>query len=149
MADYKVTDTELTSIANAIRTKTGGNAPLAFPTGFTDAISSISSGGVAFATIDSGGDSEISAQYITNALFSQYSNVVGISTALDTAALADNNALGVFTVAFAYTTDVKKHFKLVQGWQDHFTAWSLQKSGNQIGVANADFIGSYYCFLWN
>lgn len=44
MADYKVTDTELTSIANAIRTKTGGNAPLAFPTGFTDAIAGISGG---------------------------------------------------------------------------------------------------------
>ena len=36
MADYKVTDTELTSIANAIRARTGSNASLEFPTDFVD-----------------------------------------------------------------------------------------------------------------
>lgn len=45
MADYRVTDTELTSIANAIRTKGGTSASLEFPTGFVSAIGSIPSGG--------------------------------------------------------------------------------------------------------
>lgn len=44
MADYKVTDTELTSIANAIRTKVGTESLLEFPTGFVSAIGDIMSG---------------------------------------------------------------------------------------------------------
>lgn len=45
MANYKVADTELTSIANAIRTKGGTSAQLEFPTGFVTAIGNIPSGG--------------------------------------------------------------------------------------------------------
>lgn len=43
--DYKVTDTELVSVANAIRTKGGTQAQLEFPTGFVSAIGNISGGG--------------------------------------------------------------------------------------------------------
>ena len=42
MADYLTTDTELTSIANAIRTKGGTSASLVYPTGFVSAINAIS-----------------------------------------------------------------------------------------------------------
>jgi hypothetical protein len=45
MSDYLVTDTELTSIANAIRTKGGTAAALEFPTDFVSAIGAIPSGG--------------------------------------------------------------------------------------------------------
>ena len=45
MADYKVTDTELTSIANAIRTKGGTSNQLVFPTGFVSAVQAIPTGG--------------------------------------------------------------------------------------------------------
>lgn len=45
MADYKVTDTELISIANAIRTKGGTSAQLEFPTGFVSAVNAIPTGG--------------------------------------------------------------------------------------------------------
>lgn len=44
MADYLTNDTELTSIANAIRTKGGTSASLTFPSGFVDAIEAISGG---------------------------------------------------------------------------------------------------------
>ena len=44
MADYLVTDTELTSVANAIRTKGGTSASLSFPTDFVSAINAISGG---------------------------------------------------------------------------------------------------------
>ena len=47
MADYKVSDTSLTSIANAIRTKGGTSASLSFPDGFVTAIGNISTGGSA------------------------------------------------------------------------------------------------------
>lgn len=44
MADYLVTDTELTGVANAIRTKGGTSSPLVFPSGFESAISAITTG---------------------------------------------------------------------------------------------------------
>ena len=44
MADYLVTDSELTSVANAIRTKGGTSASLSFPTGFVSAIDEIPTG---------------------------------------------------------------------------------------------------------
>ena len=45
MAQYMTTSEELTSIANAIRTKTGGSSPLTYPTGFVSAINAITTGG--------------------------------------------------------------------------------------------------------
>lgn len=56
MADYLTTDTELTSVANAIRTKGGTSASLVYPTGFVTAIGNIdtaypSADGVSFGTV--------------------------------------------------------------------------------------------------
>ena len=45
MSNYIVTDTELTSIANTIRTKSGQSGSLNFPNGFISGINSISGGG--------------------------------------------------------------------------------------------------------
>ena len=45
MANYIATDTDLTAVADAIRTKGGTSASLAFPTGFVDAIEAIETGG--------------------------------------------------------------------------------------------------------
>ena len=45
MADYLTTDTELTSVANAIRTKGGTSASLVYPAGFVSAIEAIPTGG--------------------------------------------------------------------------------------------------------
>lgn len=45
MSNYLVTDTDMTSVADAIRTKGGTSASLAFPTGFVNAINDIQSGG--------------------------------------------------------------------------------------------------------
>lgn len=44
MADYLVTDTELTGVADAIRTKGGTSAALVWPSGYVDAIGAISGG---------------------------------------------------------------------------------------------------------
>ena len=43
--DYKVSGTDLTSVANAIRTKGGTSASLSFPDGFVTAIGNIETGG--------------------------------------------------------------------------------------------------------
>lgn len=45
MSNYKVTDTELISVANAIRTKGGTSAQLEWPSEFVSAIGNISGGG--------------------------------------------------------------------------------------------------------
>lgn len=45
MADYVVSDTSLTAVADAIRTKGGTSASLAFPAGFVQAIADIPTGG--------------------------------------------------------------------------------------------------------
>lgn len=45
MTDYFVSDTDLTSVANAIRTKGGTSAQLSFPDGFNAAIANIPTGG--------------------------------------------------------------------------------------------------------
>jgi len=45
MADYLTTDTELTSVADAIREKGGTSAALVWPSGYVDAIGAIESGG--------------------------------------------------------------------------------------------------------
>lgn len=43
MSNYVATDTDLTSVANAIRTKSGGSSPLSFPSGFVSEIGNIAS----------------------------------------------------------------------------------------------------------
>lgn len=48
MANYVVSDTSLTAVADAIRAKTGGTADLAFPADFVSEIGSIETGGGGF-----------------------------------------------------------------------------------------------------
>lgn len=45
MSDYRVSGSDLTSVASAIRTKGGTSAALSFPTGFVTAIGNIPTGG--------------------------------------------------------------------------------------------------------
>lgn len=52
--EYVTTDTELTSIANAIRTKGGTSAPLVYPNGFVNAIGDIPTGGTDLTSEDEG-----------------------------------------------------------------------------------------------
>ena len=54
MANYKVTDAELVSVADAIRLKGGTSASLAFPSGFVSAIGEIQSGGMSLSEADEG-----------------------------------------------------------------------------------------------
>ena len=54
MSDYIVKDTELTSVANAIRIKGGTNSQLVFPNGFVSAIGNISGGGGSWQTVFEG-----------------------------------------------------------------------------------------------
>ena len=46
LVDSAQLDNNLTSVANAIRAKSGGTGPLTFPAGFVSEIGNISSGGI-------------------------------------------------------------------------------------------------------
>lgn len=59
---YMTTSTELTSIADAIRTKGGTSAPLVYPAGFVSAINDISAGG-------GGGLTDFTLQYTPTEVF--------------------------------------------------------------------------------
>ena len=52
MANYIVSDTNLTAVANAIRTKGGTSAPLEFPDDFVSAIGDIQTGGGSSVTVE-------------------------------------------------------------------------------------------------
>lgn len=59
MADYLVADTDLTAVADAIRTKANVNTPLSFPLDFVSAVSEIEIEPVQL-TVSSGSASKIS-----------------------------------------------------------------------------------------
>ncbi len=64
--DYLVTDTELKSVADAIRNKSGGASNLTFPSGFVSAIQGIS-GGKAF-QVCAGRDEVASTSYVETSI---------------------------------------------------------------------------------
>lgn len=71
MADYKVTDTELISVANAIRTRGGTSAQLEWPSEFVSAVNAIPTGG-------GGGNDDIDYTYLPNSVSA---NVIASSDA--------------------------------------------------------------------
>lgn len=96
MSDYIVKDTELTSVANAIRTKGGTNSQLVFPNGFVSAIGNISGGGGNPNTVET----------VSGTLANPFGNIdlTELATALaskDATAYLDINAsaLGVGTIS--------------------------------------------------
>ena len=52
MTNYLTADTDLTAVANAIRTKGGTSAPLTFPAGFVSAVEAIETGGGGYTAND-------------------------------------------------------------------------------------------------
>lgn len=101
--NYIVTDTDLTSIANAIRTKGGTSASLTYPSGFISAINNI----------PTGGSTDIEDGMITRAISGVYENsrvsTIGsyafyYCTSLTTASFP--NASYIYTYAFYSCTSL-------------------------------------------
>ena len=67
MADYLTTDTELTSVADAIRSKGGTSASLVYPSGFVSAIQAISTGTDVSDTTAAAGDVRTGKYFYTSA----------------------------------------------------------------------------------
>ena len=109
MSNYIVSDSDLTSVANAIRTKGGTSAQLAFPAGFVSAIGDIPSGG-------GGNPSEDLIKFIKNTLTSisddtvTYirNNMFHSASALVTVDLPNVTSIG--SSAFISTSNLSKAF---------------------------------------
>lgn len=84
MANYKVTDAELISIADAIRLKGGTSASLAFPSGFVSAVQSIPTGH-SFSEADEG------KVVSSGALVSQGIMSVSVNSVYDTTLFSEVN----------------------------------------------------------
>ena len=117
MANYVVTDTDLTAVASAIRTKGGTSAGLAFPSGFISAIGNIASGdwvdiSTTYVTVHTTGNSSL-----IFAIYSSSLNIVAIYVHLDIPDPWDSGgllivsgqyqpALGTIAVAFSINSSV-------------------------------------------
>lgn len=99
MADYLVTDTELTSVANAIRSKSGGNNQLVFPSGFVSELNGIDLGYTIdqIASKNFGSDANIIINGTTIQHYAFY-KAVGIAsvTANNVTSLGSGNAISIF-----------------------------------------------------
>lgn len=165
MSNYIVSDTDLTSVANAIRTKGGTSASLAFPAGFVQAIGDIPSGG--------GGTEHLLAEVVPS------SNSRSISFPAGDFVLNPNGYLNVYisnvTGNTDYGADIVQRGYVIQGPAAHYvhntqavTGWtgivtknsdtqsytsnrnSVSQSGTTITVSGAakDFrAGKTYTFL--
>ena len=88
MADYLTTDTELTSVANAIRTKGGTSAALTYPTGFVSAIEAISAGTDVSDTTAAAGD-VLSGKYFYTSSAVKTQGTIATKTSSDLTASGD------------------------------------------------------------
>lgn len=116
LVEYITTGAELTSIADAIRTKGGTSSPLSYPEGFISAINDISGsgggGGDAFAdaiimrTISEYNNSTCSA--IANYVFAQYSSLTAASftACTDIGSSAFYSCLSLTTISFPICTHI-------------------------------------------
>lgn len=127
MADYKVTDTELTSIANAIRTKGGTQAQLEWPSGFISAIQAIPTGGggVTIVPWSTGTDAEIAA--MVEALDAGTLSIADTGWQIGDERIVSLTAMAASTYLEAHAAqDVtlvlmdSQHYDLVGGGKDHF-----------------------------
>lgn len=78
MSDYIVDSADLTSVANAIRTKGGTSAQLSFPTGFISAIGNIPTGGVGPQLELIGTDTRYLAEYTNTSTAESYTTNINI-----------------------------------------------------------------------
>lgn len=106
MANYIVTDTDMTAVAEAIRAKRGTSDALEFPGGFVDAVSAIETGGEGYtiddlATNNITGEITITATKIQNYAFYGRSKI----TAVHCHTLKDISSLGKY--AFQNCTGLK------------------------------------------
>ena len=84
MSDYITNDTDLTAVADAIRTKGGTSAPLEYPNGFITAIGNISGGGgtdTSDATLTSG--AQMLSPYTAYSKGTKYTGSIATKTASD------------------------------------------------------------------
>ena len=127
MADYLTTDTELTSVANAIRTKGGTSASLVYPTGFVSAIEAISTGTDVSDTTATAGD-VLSGKYFYTSSAVKTQGTIATKTGSDLSA----NGKTVTVPAGYYASQATKD--VATGTEGTPTATKGTVSNNSVSV---------------
>lgn len=149
MANYLVTDTELESVADAIRAKGGTSADLEFPTDFVSAVSAISTGK----------NAQISA-VVSRSASDQYTALSHSIT------VAKTGTYTVYWAAFRTSSSGTSGVQLVINDIDYgspITTWSYNYASAMVGeitgvsLTENDVVTlkararstSYYCYVYN
>lgn len=103
--NYLTTDTDLTSVANAIRTKGGTSAQLAFPADFVSAINAISGGGGVLTTVDFVVDNIKRSNLSISMDTTEYDNYMAVYAVAETGVYSD----GVLTMDATPTIPASKN----------------------------------------
>lgn len=150
MANYIASDTDLTAVANAIRTKVGTSAELEFPSGFVSAVQEIETGGggelpSSISVIDGGeftfASNTLSTYHISHSLgvvprgFVIWTDNVDVST-------AENNMVirGVFLVDESTNGSVTGFLYQLGTYNGNFNSYSRNAGSNYSSYANANYI---------
>ena len=145
LVDSTQLDADLTSVANAIRTKGGTSASLAFPADFVSAIAAIPTGGGGLSGVDGGiytPASETSTFSVP--VNATYSHIVFISTSPFSSMI---HATGSRTVAMAYGDSNQDQFvagfRSSDGGDKDFVTPANDWRG-QISFGSSTISGSFY-----
>lgn len=165
MSNYLVTDSDLTSVANAIRAKSGGSSQLAFPAGFVSEIQAIPSGGGDKIPLDNTGsrtsftlalqasfsgdvvinipDKTLSAQNLfTGATFPAGSKATINALAISNGFSMAYNTSGLKTLEVNLSTPMTYPQRLISGSVTHVT-------GTPLKIASTGASGGYGFQLYN
>lgn len=117
LVDSAQLDTDLTAVANAIRTKGGTSASLAFPDGFVSAVEAIETGGggASLADLASGaipvGEVDITGLTFVDYAFAKHPNITSVvGNGYFNAGYIFNGCTGIKTVHVSITGSVSSNF---------------------------------------
>lgn len=138
LVDSTQLDSDLTSVANAIRTKGGTSASLAFPSGFVSAINAISGGGGSSYTLLNSGSYTLASDSSTMSIPVAYSG-----TAKSLYVVAENGATNAGTWAWCHIFDTSDltgtEFQSV--WNVKYGANGSQLASNNSPSLSSSAIG--------
>ena len=151
-------EADLTSVANAIRAKTGGSADLTFPSGFVSAIAGVPSDGIAtgrFTPVSSTyepGKIEVDNPWTNLILFALESNgyVSGIRTIRRAQFFVIDDGLGFYIDNSNSAGTAAATYNKPEGESDRFA-----KDGTDLTISSSSSIGyfaagvTYVWFAWN
>lgn len=135
---YMTNDAELTSIADAIRTKGGTVAPLVYPTGFVSAINDISAGG-------GGGLADFTSQYTPTEVFKAGCKVCFADITNKIVYLSGLLATNTPVVMMGIDIPISRYFGSIIPLQGSYLSYGYKVvNGTKTSVGNSDADSDFF-----